>query len=146
MQGQVTQQLVEFTFMAKQAQMRFTHYGLHDAAHHQFGQAVRDARGQSDGGRTDRISYQRGQVFAQLKNLVGLLHGGQPGIGQHQAATRGFEQGVAQGPFQFTHLGAHGLHRHVEFVGRPGDATFFGHDPKVIQVLVVEGGAHGQNF
>ena len=145
-QGQVTQQLVEFTLVAEQAQMGFTHHGLHDAAHHQFGQAVRNARSQANGGRTDRIAHQRRQVFAQLKNLVGLLHGGQPGIGQHQAATHGFEQGVAQGTLQLPHLGAHGLHRHVELVGRTGDATLLGHDPEVVQVLVVEGGAHGQIF
>jgi hypothetical protein len=38
------------------------------------------------------------------------------------------------------------LHRHAQLVGGPGDASFLGHDPKVIQVLVVEGGAHGSFF
>jgi len=45
-----------------------------------------------------------------------------------------------------THLGAHGLHRHVEFVCRPGDATFFGNDPEGVQVLVVKAGVYEQNF
>jgi hypothetical protein len=38
-------------------------------------------------------------------------------------------------------LRADGLCRHIELVSRPRDAAFFGDDPKVIQVLAVEGRA-----
>jgi hypothetical protein len=78
--------------------------------------------------------------------LIGLLHGRQSRIGQHQSAPCGFEQGVTQRALQFTHLGADGLHGHVEFVCSPGDATFLGNNPKIIQMLVVKGGAHDEVF
>jgi hypothetical protein len=34
------------------------------------------------------------------------------------------------------------LHRHVELVSCPCDAALFGDHPKIVQVLVVEGGSH----
>ena len=74
-QGQVAQQVVELAFVAKQAQMGLAHHGLHEAAHHQFGQTVRYACGQTHGGRTHRVAHFAGQVFTQLENLIGLLHG-----------------------------------------------------------------------
>ena len=49
-QGQVTEQVVELSLVAKQAQMWFAHDRLHETAHHQFGQAVRNACGQPYGG------------------------------------------------------------------------------------------------
>jgi hypothetical protein len=38
------------------------------------------------------------------------------------------------------------LNCHVQFVSRFGDAAFFGHDPKVVEVLVIECGSHDQYF
>ena len=43
-----------------------------------------------------------------------LVHRRHAGIGQHQVAALAAQQAHAQGFFQFAHLGADGLHRHVQ--------------------------------
>jgi hypothetical protein len=76
--------------------------------------------------------------------LIGLLHRRHACFSQGQAATGGFEQFTAQIFFQFAHLGTDGLHGHVQFLGGFGNAAFLGHDPEVVEVLVVKRCAHRQ--
>jgi hypothetical protein len=45
---------------------------------------------------------------------------------------------VAERLLQLPHLRADGLHRHVQPLGRAGEAAFLGDDPEVVQVAVVE--------
>ena len=137
-QRQIAQQVVKLTLMAKQAQIGLAQNGLQQPVHHELGQAIRDAHRQTDRGRANCGAHLVRQSLAQLKNLVGLLHGGVAGIGQHQAAAGWLEQGKPQRALQFPHLGAHGLHGHAQFVGSPGDAALLGHHPKIVEVLVVE--------
>ena len=49
-----------------------------------------------------------------LRNILG-----EAVLQDHHAAPGGFEQCIAQASLEFTHLRAHGLHRHIELVGGP---------------------------
>jgi len=65
------------------------------------------------------------------------------GLGESDAAARGFEQLMAQRLLQLAHLRADGLHGHVQLLGGPGEAAFLGDDPKVVEVAVVQHVSYG---
>jgi hypothetical protein len=95
-QRQVTEQFIQFTLMAQQPQVGLRQGRLQETVHHQLGQTVGDADRQAHRRCAHRIAHERRQLLTELKDLVGLPHGCQAGLGQHQPATRGLEQGIAQ--------------------------------------------------
>jgi hypothetical protein len=82
-------------------------------------------------------------LFTQLKNQIGLAHGGQPGLCESHAPPRRFKQGIAQSALQLPNLRTHGLHRHIQPGSGPGQPPLGDH-PEVIQVAVVELSTHIQ--
>ena len=143
MHGQLTQQGLELALVAQQPQVRLVQHGGQQPVYGQFRNAVRDAQVQPQGGAGGGFAHPVRQLLAQRKDLIGLVHGRHAGIGQHQVAALAAQQAHAQGFFQFAHLSADGLHRHVQPLCRPGNAALFGHHPEVIQVAVIEALAHG---
>ena len=145
-QCQVAQQVFKSVFVAQQPQARRLHHRLHQAAHRQLRQTVRDADCQAHGGRADGIADHCRQLVTELKNLLGLSHGSQARVCQAQTAPGWFEQSVAQCAFELAHLRANGLYRHSQPLGRPRHAAFFGDNPEVVKVAVVEFRIHLQFF
>ena len=142
-QYQLTQQRLELAFVAQQAQLRLVEHGLEQPVHGQFGNAVGDAQAQAQRCARGGFAHALGQLLAQGKNVVGLVQRGHTRFGQHQIAAFVAQQAHAQRLLQHTHLGADGLHGHVQALGGACHAAFLGHDPKVVQVAVVEALAHG---
>ena len=129
--------------MAQQAQVRLVQHGLEQPVHGQFGNAVRDAQAQPQRGARGGFAHTLGQLLAQGKNVVGLVQRGHARLGQHQVAALVAQQAHAQRLLQRAHLGADGLHGHVQALSGAGHAAFFGHHPEVIQMAVIKALAHG---
>jgi hypothetical protein len=113
-QGQIRQQVRDLAFVAQQTQVGLVDHRLHQAAHHQLGQAVRNADRQAHAGCADGVAHAGRQLLTQLKDLFGLAHRRRTSLGQDEAAAGRPEQRVAERAFELTHLRAHGLHRHVQ--------------------------------
>jgi hypothetical protein len=111
--------------------------------HGQLGNAVRDAQVQPQRLAAGGFAHAHGQQLAQRKDVVGLVQRRHAGVGQHQVAALAAQQAHAQRFFQLAHLGADGLHGHVQPLGGAGNAAFLGHHPEVIQMAVIEALAHG---
>ncbi len=111
--------------------------------HGQFGNAVRDAQAEPQRGARGGFAHALGQLLAQGKDVVGLVQRGHARFGQHQIAAFVAQQAHAQRLLQHTHLGADGLHGHVQALGSAGHAPFLGHHPEVIQMAVIKALAHG---
>ena len=119
MQRQFGQQGLEVIFQATQAQRRLVDHGLHQVPHRELGQAIGDAEGQAHLRGADAGAHQLRQLLAECEDLVGLAQGRTAGFGQRQATTGGLQQGMAELPFEFPHLGADGLDGHVQPGPRP---------------------------
>ena len=132
--------------MAQQPKVRLVHHRLHQAAHHQLGQTIADADREPHGGCADRVAHERRQLCAEREDLFCLLHGRRARLGQYQPATRRLQQGMAERALQFSNLGADGLHRHAQPIGRAGDAALGADDPEIVEVTVAEAQAQGQFF
>jgi hypothetical protein len=137
---QFGQQLLELALMAEQPQRRRCQDRRQQRVRRQFWDAV----GQSNGQACDLAAGGLANLFRndlpQLKDLLGPGKGGLARLGHRDAAAGGLEQLVAECLLEFPHLGADGLHRHVQPLRGTGEATLLGDDPEVVQMTVVEHG------
>ena len=104
----------------------------------QFGQAVRQPNGQSDRRTIGRIGHFTRNFLSDLEDFISPVIRGLSSIGQTQAAPFRLEQLMPQGFFQLPHLYADSLYGHVQALGRSGHAPLLGHDPKIIQMTVIQ--------
>ena len=119
---------------------------MHQTSDHQFWQSIGNSDDEAQPWRTDRITDYIRQLLAKLKNLISLPHCCHAGWRQYHAASGRLEEGIAERALQFMHLGADGLHRHPQPVGRTGNATFLGDDPKIVKMPVAKVAAHIQFY
>jgi hypothetical protein len=142
-QCQLAQKRLKFALMAQQPQVGLVQHGRQQPVHGQLGNAVGDAQVQPQRLAAGGLAHAHGQQLTQRKDVVGLVQRRHAGVGQHQVAPFGAQQAYAQRLFQLAHLGADGLHGHVQPLGGAGNAAFLGHHPEVEKMAVVEALAHG---
>ena len=146
MQRQFGQQLLEFAFVTHQAQRGRVQNWFQQRVCGQLGNAVRQAHGQACHLAAGRFAHLIRDQLADLKYLFSARKCGLTCLAQRHTAPCRFEELVAQRLLQFAHLSADGLHRHVQPLGSTGKAAFFGDDPKIIQMAVVQHAGLTSNY
>ena len=81
-----------------------------------------------------------------MENLAGEVERDAAGFRRQQAPALRHQQRHAQGAFEQADLGADGLHRHAESLGRPREAALLGGDPEIVKVPIVQFGFHVSYF
>ena len=143
MQRQFAQQLLELSFVADQPEVGGAQHGLQQRMSGQLGDAVGEPDRQASHLAAGCFAHLVRDALAQLKDLLGAREGGLARLGEGHATARGLEKLVAQRLLELAHLRADGLHRHVQPLGGAGEAAFFGDDPEVVKMAVVQHAASG---
>jgi hypothetical protein len=126
--------------VAQEPERRRIEHGREQRVCGELGNAVGQTHGEPRNALAARFAHFVEQRFADLKDLLRAIEGRLAGFRHDDAAPCGFQQLAPDRFFQFAHLGADGLHGHVEALGRTREATFLYDDPEIVKMAVVQHG------